>query len=335
MKLRRAERSRRRGGERNRASAHPDVAIVGLAGVSIETIYPHVFANAEREVGGVLVGRAPNDQGLPLITGAIAALSADEQRATLTFTQDAWAHVHSTLDSSFPPDEQIVGWYHSHPSFGIFLSGHDLFIHQNFFSGPSQIAVVVDPIACTEGVFAWRDGELACLYEQSTPGDWKAPDRILAQIESSPSRTIDNPPGGSGKPTQLLDLPRQRLLVVAGVAVGLVVLALLLASLFGGSQGKSPDATGALGRSRSTTVPVKTRRNRPSHRPAQTSKIQVGEKAASLYPEQREPPPSEPASAGTQPERAPDSSVPSPGKSTVAPGASSSTGGARAEPGDE
>jgi hypothetical protein len=67
-----------------------------------------------------------------------------------------------------------VGWYHSHPSFGIFLSEHDLFIHRNFFSGPAQIAVVVDPINCTEGVFAWRHGEIAKVLERSTPSAWRA-----------------------------------------------------------------------------------------------------------------------------------------------------------------
>jgi len=148
--------------------------IVGLSTASDATIYPHIFTNADREVGGVLVGRAPSHGALPLITGAIAALSADEQRATLTFTQDAWAHVHRTLASDFPPEDQIVGWYHSHPSFGIFLSEHDLFIHRNFFSGPAQIALVIDPINRTEGVFAWRNGEVVPLFERPTPGGLQA-----------------------------------------------------------------------------------------------------------------------------------------------------------------
>src|SRR4051812_46695751 len=107
-----------------------------------------------------------------MVTGAIPAISADEQRATLTFTQDSWAHVHRTLDAEFPEDEQIVGWYHSHPGFGIFLSGHDLFIHKNFFDGPSQIALVVDPHAGTQGVFVWRDDEVAPLFEVPTPERW-------------------------------------------------------------------------------------------------------------------------------------------------------------------
>lgn len=143
-----------------------------MLGVAQETIYPHVFDNADREVGGVLIGRTSGDGGPPLITGAIPAISADERRATLTFTQDTWAHVHRTLDSDFPPDEQIVGWYHSHPGFGIFLSGHDLFIHRNFFGEPSQIAVVVDPVAGTEGAFVWREDDLVSLFERATPEQW-------------------------------------------------------------------------------------------------------------------------------------------------------------------
>ena len=146
--------------------------IAGLQQASETVIYGHVFTCADREVGGVLVGRLAADGGLPLVTGAIPAISADEQRATLTFTQEAWAHVHRELETAFPPDEQIVGWYHSHPGFGIFLSGHDQFIHRHFFSSPSQIAVVVDPLARREGVFAWRGAELAALFERATPGAW-------------------------------------------------------------------------------------------------------------------------------------------------------------------
>lgn len=148
--------------------------ILGLRDVSESAIYPHVFGHADREVGGVLVGRVAGRPGLPLVTGAIAALSADEQRATITFTQDAWEHVHRTLDSEFPPEDRIVGWYHSHPGFGIFLSGHDLFIHRNFFNGPAQIAVVVDPRGRREGTFVWVDGDIELLYERDTPSAWTA-----------------------------------------------------------------------------------------------------------------------------------------------------------------
>jgi proteasome lid subunit RPN8/RPN11 len=145
--------------------------VEGLSRVNEHAIYPHVFQNADREVGGVLIGTVAPGAGLPLVSGAIPALSADEQRATLTFTQETWEHVHHVLDTEHP-DKQIVGWYHSHPGFGIFLSEHDLFIHRNFFSGAAQIALVVDPLAGTEGVFCWHADEIATLYERPTGGPW-------------------------------------------------------------------------------------------------------------------------------------------------------------------
>ncbi len=58
------------------------------------------------------------------------------------------------------PDERIVGWYHSHPGFGVFLSEHDTFIHKNFFSSPQQVAWVYDPHSDEEGCFGWKSGEL-------------------------------------------------------------------------------------------------------------------------------------------------------------------------------
>jgi proteasome lid subunit RPN8/RPN11 len=156
------------------ACARPVGEVAGLRAASDATIYRHVFESASCEVGGVLVGRMAADGGLPLVTGAIPAINADQQRTTLTFTQGAWAHVHRVLEGEFPPDEQIVGWYHSHPGYGVVPSSHDLFIHRNFFSAPSQIAVVVDPHMRMEGAFAWRDGGLTTLFERPTPSGWVA-----------------------------------------------------------------------------------------------------------------------------------------------------------------
>ena len=58
---------------------------------------------------------------------------------------------------------KIVGWYHSHPGFGVFLSEHDLFIQQNFFSNPQQVAWVYDPHTDEEGCFGWIGGNIEKL----------------------------------------------------------------------------------------------------------------------------------------------------------------------------
>jgi proteasome lid subunit RPN8/RPN11 len=139
--------------------------IEGLSDVAERQIYDHCFESDAREVGGVLVGY-DTARG-PIVVASIRAEKADESLAALTFTQDSWAYIHRVRDRDYA-DFAIVGWYHSHPSHGIFLSDQDLFIHENFFSGENQIAYVVDPVAGQEGVFGWCEGEVVRWFRRPT-----------------------------------------------------------------------------------------------------------------------------------------------------------------------
>jgi len=48
--------------------------------------------------------------------------------------------------------EMVVGWYHSHPGFGCWLSGVDINTQQSFENlNPRAVAVVVDPIQSVKG----------------------------------------------------------------------------------------------------------------------------------------------------------------------------------------
>ena len=48
--------------------------------------------------------------------------------------------------------EVVVGWYHSHPGFGCWLSGVDINTQQSFEQlNPRAVAVVVDPIQSVKG----------------------------------------------------------------------------------------------------------------------------------------------------------------------------------------
>jgi proteasome lid subunit RPN8/RPN11 len=54
-----------------------------------------------------------------------------------------------------------VGWYHSHPGLGVFLSEQDRFIHKSFFGDePWYIAVVFDPASGERGVFVWAGEDI-------------------------------------------------------------------------------------------------------------------------------------------------------------------------------
>lgn len=50
--------------------------------------------------------------------------------------------------------EMVVGWYHSHPGFGCWLSGVDINTQQSFEAlSERAVAVVVDPIQSVKGLY--------------------------------------------------------------------------------------------------------------------------------------------------------------------------------------
>ena len=112
------------------------------------------------ELCGVLVGSTCRDDAGPflLIDGSIRGKHTRNEGAQVTFTHDTWDHIHKEMETRFK-NKTIVGWYHTHPGFGIFLSDMDKFIQDYFFNQPFQVALVIDPLSSKEGLFAWVDGK--------------------------------------------------------------------------------------------------------------------------------------------------------------------------------
>lgn len=126
----------------------------------VRKIRQHARSSDATEICGVLIGQ-DKDQRIE-VTASIEGENADQAGAHVTFTQDTWEHIYAVKDKKYP-NERIVGWYHSHPGFGIFLSEHDTFIHKNFFSSPGQVAWVFDPHSDEEGCFGWVNGRIERL----------------------------------------------------------------------------------------------------------------------------------------------------------------------------
>ncbi|MEA2710527.1 MAG: hypothetical protein QOF78_3128 [Phycisphaerales bacterium] len=123
-------------------------------------IHQHAKDNVAVEICGVLVGRWGRDEHGPFlfVSASIPGEAATNKLAEVTFTHDTWSKINARMDKDFI-GESIVGWYHTHPDFGIFLSDRDRFIHEHFFNEPGQVALVVDPVREQEGVFVWSRGK--------------------------------------------------------------------------------------------------------------------------------------------------------------------------------
>jgi proteasome lid subunit RPN8/RPN11 len=151
------------------------------------------------EICGVLVGTWARDGDGPYVhvRECIRGEAAANKFAEVTFTHETWARINQQMDTRFS-QWSIVGWYHSHPGFGVFLSDRDCFIQEHFFSGPGQIAHVVDPLRKSEGIFFWREGKPLLA-----PHFWVG-DRIQAGTpaaeESAASRQKVEPSGPVSQP---------------------------------------------------------------------------------------------------------------------------------------
>lgn len=127
---------------------------------ALRSAQAHALGSLNHEVAGILVGPPPEKQPdgryVVHIIDSIIAKHTVMHGASVTYTPESWRYVNDKLWERYPDETAvIVGWYHTHPGFGIFLSGMDQFIHQNFFTQIWHTALVLDPIAKRSGFFCW------------------------------------------------------------------------------------------------------------------------------------------------------------------------------------
>ena len=116
------------------------------------------------ELGSILLGAYSTaiGQTAVIVSEYIEAKYTDASASTLTFTHETWDYVHKEQAEKYPK-LRIVGWQHTHPGYGIFLSNYDMFIQENFFNLPFQIAYVIDPVQNIRGFFCWENGRVEKL----------------------------------------------------------------------------------------------------------------------------------------------------------------------------
>ncbi len=128
----------------------------------------HAQQGAEFEVGGFLLGGYHAWQGHPYVdvTTPVPALKAQSAKTHLTFSNEAQREFHAGL--SRYPGLAVLGWYHTHPGYSVFLSEYDLFVQRSFFREPHHVAVVIDPRQHFKhdqvGVFVWDEGDVSSGY---------------------------------------------------------------------------------------------------------------------------------------------------------------------------
>jgi proteasome lid subunit RPN8/RPN11 len=146
----------------------------------------HCFSETKVEVGGFLVGHI--NGAVAEVTHVIPAEHSVGKSTQLTFTHDTWNALHSKMNDL---DGTLIGWYHSHPNFGVFLSEHDQFIQQNFFKQEGNITIVIDPVRGRRGWFYSSNNKIV-KYEKEV-------DTTRARLGKSATNSDENIEAVMGK----------------------------------------------------------------------------------------------------------------------------------------
>jgi len=144
-----------------------DKVHVRIKKMAKDLIDEYAASNTKKELGGVLIGNYKQINGhyYVYVEAALKANYTDASKSEIKFTHQTWEDIDRKKDQYYP-NKKIVGWFHTHPGFGVFLSDYDLFIQENFFKLAFQVAYVVDPVKGKAVFFGNDDGEIVKInYE--------------------------------------------------------------------------------------------------------------------------------------------------------------------------
>ena len=187
-------------------------------------INEYCSSDTARELAGILLGGYAEKEGHfhVFVEAAIEAKFTDASRGSVTFTHQSWEYINRVRDEEYP-ELSMVGWFHTHPGFGIFLSGYDKFIHQNFFNLPWQIAFVLDPIAHEQGIFGWKEKDLIKVPYNAAPAGKPRQETRTEKAPATSGAGFDTAAGKQAQPGRKTGLPLGRV-AVAAVIAGLLFL---------------------------------------------------------------------------------------------------------------
>ncbi|NET45198.1 Mov34/MPN/PAD-1 family protein [Okeania sp. SIO2B3] len=176
---------------------------VYITKIALKHLKAHLGSNTTVEQGGILFGNAYEDPQYGIyveIRSAVAAPSTIGTGAHLEFTSASWQGIMDYAKTTHP-QENIVGWYHSHPNLGVFMSGTDMNTQRAFFHHPWCVSIVCDPVRREIAYFLGAKAEHVNVVEfggghthkiLSDPADKALDSRIKYSQEEETSKDETN-----------------------------------------------------------------------------------------------------------------------------------------------
>lgn len=178
---------------------------------ALDQLKAHLRSNLRIEQGGILFGNAYTDPQQKTtyveVTAAVPAPATIGTGAHLEFTPESWLRIMDYAKHQHP-QENIVGWYHSHPNLTAFMSGTDMRTQQAFFYHPWCLSIVYDPAIEDIGYFLGRSAmrlQQPVIFGRTQGLRSQEQVSLSEQLDSTHSTDVGNTATSSEIPDNLPD----------------------------------------------------------------------------------------------------------------------------------
>jgi len=127
-----------------------------------EKVRNHALSKVKEglEVMGFLLGEVFTHQGVEYtVVRDVATTDLEATSVSVRFDPEGFEALFASLECA-RLRYVLVGWYHSHPGHGCFLSSTDISTQKGMFDRPYHTALVVDPVRKEMDAFCLSDGEV-------------------------------------------------------------------------------------------------------------------------------------------------------------------------------
>jgi len=124
--------------------------VIHISSLALLKMLKHGRAGVPMEVMGLMLGEFVDEYTVQVID--VFAMPQSGTTVTVESVDHVFQQKMVEMLKQTGRPEMVVGWYHSHPGFGCWLSSVDINTQQSFESlDPRSVAVVIDPIQSVKG----------------------------------------------------------------------------------------------------------------------------------------------------------------------------------------
>ncbi|KAJ1658295.1 multicatalytic endopeptidase [Dispira simplex] len=158
------------GGGSGDAHINDTAEVIHISSLALLKMLKHGRAGVPMEVMGLMLGEFIDDYTVRVID--VFAMPQSGTGVSVEAIDEAYQAAMMEMLKQTGRNESVVGWYHSHPGFGCWLSSVDVNTQQAFERlNPRAVAVVVDPIQSVKGkvvidAFRCIDPQLAAAGQE-------------------------------------------------------------------------------------------------------------------------------------------------------------------------